>query len=107
MVWLVEFFNEEVKEALDECPLDLRASFQRIVELIQSHGLERVREPYVKHLEGPLWEIRMKGKSGIARAIYVTAVGKRIVIVHVSQKKTQKTHRREIETALKRAKEIQ
>ena len=73
----------------------------------QSHGLERVREPYVKHLEGPLWEIRMKGKSGIARAIYVTAVGKRIVIVHVFQKKTQKTHRREIETALKRAKEIQ
>jgi phage-related protein len=107
MVWLVEFFNEQVKEALDECPLDLRASFQRIVELIQSHGLERVREPYVKHLEGPLWELRMKGKSGIARAIYVTAVGKRIVIVHVFQKKTQKTHRREIETALKRAKEIQ
>jgi phage-related protein len=107
MVWLVEFFNEQVKEALDECPLDLRASFQRIVELILSHGLERVREPYVKHLEGPLWELRMKGKSGIARAIYVTAVGKRIVIVHVFQKKTQKTHRREIETALKRAKEIQ
>jgi phage-related protein len=76
------------------------------VELIQSHGLERVREPYVKHLEGPLWEIRMKGKSGIARAIYVTAVGKRIVIVHVFQKKTQKTHRREIEISLKRAKEI-
>jgi phage-related protein len=66
-----------------------------------------VREPYVKHLEGPLWEMRMKGKSGIARAIYVTAVGKRIVIVHVFQKKTQKTHRREIETALKRAKEIE
>lgn len=107
MAWLVEFLNEEVKEALDECPLDLRASFQRIVELIQSHGLERVREPYVKHLEGPLWEVRMKGKSGIARAIYVTAVGKRIVIVHVFQKKTQKTNRREIEIALKRAKEIQ
>jgi phage-related protein len=103
---IVEFLNEEVKEALDGFPPDLRASFQRIVELIQSHGLERVREPYLKHLEGPLWEMRMKGKSGIARAIYVTAVGKRIVVVHVFQKKTQKTHRREIETALKRAKEI-
>jgi phage-related protein len=107
MAWLVEFLNEEVREALDGCPLDIRASFQRIVELIQSHGLERVREPYVKHLEGPLWEMRMKGKSGIARAIYVTGVGKRVVVVHVFQKKTQKTHRREIETALKRAKEIQ
>jgi len=34
--------------------------------LIQAHGLERVREPYLKHIEGPLWEMRMKGKSGIA-----------------------------------------
>ena len=49
----------------------------------------------------------MKGKSGIARAIYVTAVGKRIVIVHVFEKKTQRTPRREIVTVLKRAKEIQ
>jgi phage-related protein len=107
MAWLVEFLNEGVKEAFDEFPLDIRARFQRIVELIQSHGLERVREPYVKHLEGPLWEMRMKGKSGIARAIYVTAVNKRIVIVHVFEKKTQKTPPREIITALKRAKEIQ
>jgi hypothetical protein len=30
--------------------------------------LERMREPYVKHLEGPLWEMRMKGKDGVARA---------------------------------------
>jgi phage-related protein len=73
--WSVEFLDETVREALDDLPLDIRASFQRIVELIQSHGLERVREPYVKHLEGPLWEMRMKGKSGIARAVYVTAVG--------------------------------
>ena len=63
MTWVVEFLNDEVKEALDDLPLDIRASFQRIVELIQSHGLERVREPYVKHLEGPLWEMRMKGRS--------------------------------------------
>jgi phage-related protein len=77
MTWVVEFLNDEVKEALDDLPLDLRASFQRIVELIQSHGLERVREPYVKHLEGPLWEMRMKGRSGVVRAVYVTAVGKR------------------------------
>ena len=92
---------------LDELPLDMRASFQRIVELIESHGLERVREPYVKHLEGALWEMRMKGKGGIARAAYVTATGKRIVIVHVFEKKTQKTPRREIEIALRRAKEVQ
>jgi phage-related protein len=69
MTWVVEFLNEKVKESLDEFPLDIRASFQRIVELIRAHGLERVREPYVKHLQGPLWEMRMKGRSGIGRAL--------------------------------------
>lgn len=49
----------------------------------------------------------MKGKSGIARACCVTTMGKRIVIVHVFDKKTQKTPRREIVMALKRAKEVQ
>jgi len=68
MAWVVGFLNEGVKASLDALPLDIRASFQRIAELIQAHGLERVREPYVKHLEGALWEMRMKGKSGIARA---------------------------------------
>ena len=65
-----------------------------------------MREPYIKHLEGKLWEMRMKGRDTIARAIYVTAVGKRIVVLRVFTKKTQKTPRREIEIALKRAKEV-
>jgi hypothetical protein len=68
MGWVVGFLNEEVKASLDAFSLDIRASFQRISELIQSHGLDRVGEPYVKHLEGPLWEMRMKGRSGTARA---------------------------------------
>jgi hypothetical protein len=54
------------------------------------HGLERVREPYVKHLEGPLWEMRLKGKDGIARAAYVTRTGQRVVVVHMLVKKSQK-----------------
>jgi phage-related protein len=107
MAWVVGFLNEDVKASLDALPLDIRASFQRISELIHVHGLERVREPYVKHLEGPLWEMRMKGKSGIARACYVTAIGKRVVVVHVFVKKTQKTPRREIELALKKVKEVE
>ena len=60
----------------------------------------------MKHLEGPLWELRLKGRSGIARAIYVTASGMRIVVVHVFAKKTQKTSRAEIAQALKKAKEV-
>jgi phage-related protein len=107
MLWTVVFVNDQVKADLDALPLDMRASFERIVSLMKLSGLERMREPYVKHLEGPLWEMRMKGRDGIARAVYVTAVGKRVVVVHVFQKKTQKTPRHEIVIALKRAKEVQ
>lgn len=106
MDWSVEFLDEDVQAELSALPPDIRASFERIVRLIQSHGLEKMREPYIKHLEGPLWEMRMKGKDGIARAAYVTATGRRVVVVRVFPKKTQKTPRREIELALKRAKEV-
>lgn len=77
-----------------------------MVGLIQNHGLEHMREPLVKHLEGPLWEMRMKGKDGISRAIYVTARGRRVVVVRVFIKKTERTPRREIDLALQRAKEV-
>ena len=87
-------------------PRDIRAGFERISHMIVEHGLERMREPYVKHLEGPVWEMRMQGKDGIARAAYVTALGRRVIVVHVFTKKMQKTPRREINLALKRAKEI-
>src|SRR5436189_2731002 len=106
MAWIVELLDARVRDELEVLPADMRARFRRIVELIQDHGLERVREPHVKHLEGPLWEIRMKGKDGISRAIYVTARGQRIVVVRVFVKKTQKTPRREVDLALERAKEV-
>lgn len=38
MAWVVGFLNEDVKASLDVLPLDIRASFQRISELIQAHG---------------------------------------------------------------------
>jgi|SRR5882757_45125 len=61
---------------------------------------------YVKHLEDKLWEMRMVGRDGIARAIYVTASGQRIVVLHAFVKKTEKTPRRALETARARAKEV-
>jgi phage-related protein len=49
--------------------------------------------------------MRLRGRDGIARALYVTVTGQRVV-VRVFVKKTQKTPHREIELALERAKEI-
>lgn len=98
--------DNRVREELDVLPADMKARFRRIVELIQGYGLDQVREPHVRHLEGSLWEMRMKGKDGISRAIYVTARGRRVVVVRVFIKKTRKTPKREIDLALERAKEV-
>lgn len=91
---------------LEELPVDMLARFRYISRLIEEFGLERVRDPHVKHLRGALWEMRLKGKDGVSRALYVTAVGRRVVVVRVFIKKTQNTPNREIELALRRAKEI-
>ena len=106
MEWTVETLNPTVDKELDALPPDMRARFVRIPELIKAVGLGRVGAPHIKHLSGPLWEMRMKGKDGISRALYVTVREKRVVVVRVFAKKTRKTPRREIELALQRAQEV-
>ena len=104
---IVETLNAAVAAELEALPADMRARYVHIADLIATFGFEKVGKPHVDHIEGPLWEIRMKGADGIARALYVAAKGKTVVVVRVFVKKTQKTPRREIELALKRAKEVQ
>jgi phage-related protein len=104
-MWKVEYLDNVAEAEVENLPKEARASFLRIGEMIRSNGLERMREPYVKHLEGKLWEMRLTGRDGIARSLYVTVTGKRVVVVHSFVKKTQKTPRRVIDYALKRAKE--
>ncbi|MEA3015258.1 MAG: hypothetical protein QOD42_3803 [Sphingomonadales bacterium] len=106
-MWTVEILNEDVAAELDDLPADMRAKLEHIVRLITQFGLDRVREPHVKHVEGRLWEMRLVGRGGIARALYVTAIGKRVVIVRAFRKKSQKTPRREIQLALRRAEEVE
>ena len=74
--------------------------------MIVTSGLERMHEPYVKHIEGKIWEMRLKGRDGIARSLYVTATGRRVVVLRTFVKKTEKTPHREIEIARKRAKDV-
>ena len=106
MDWSVETLNAAVDKELDALPADMRARFVRISELIAAVGLDRVGAPHVKHLTGPIWEMRMRGRDGISRALYVTVRNKRVVVVRVFVKKTRTTPRREIDLALQRAKEI-
>jgi len=106
VTWSFVYVNAEAKAELDMLPPEVRASFERIVELVRAFGLERVHEPYIKHIEGRIWEMRLRGTDGIARALYVTASERRVVILRVFTKKTRRTPRREIELARRRAEEV-
>jgi phage-related protein len=106
VAWRVELLDRRVERELDALAQDVRQRFLRIVELIERHGLAGMREPHVKHLEGRLWEMRMKGADGIARAIYVTASRQRVVVLHAFTKKSQKIPAQALETARLRAKEV-
>lgn len=106
MGWIVSTLNATVDKELAALPADMRARFARIAFLIETVGLERVGQPHIKHLQDPIWEIRLKGRDGISRALYVTAGKKRVVVVRAFVKKTRKTPRGEIVLALQRAKEV-
>ena len=105
--WRVDVLNQSVVEEIDDLPPDMRAKLDHIVRMIEELGLHQVREPYIKALRGKLWEIRITGRDGIARAIYVTVKKRRIVILHAFRKKTRKTPEAAIRTALSRMKELE
>lgn len=99
-------FTTEAECEFRALPSDMQASGLRIARLLQDFGPQQVREPYVKRLEGKLWEMRLSGQDGIARALYFAQVGRRLCVVRVFVKKTKKTPRREIDLALRRLAEV-
>ena len=105
MSWTVELIPEAERELLT-MPADIRAHFVHIAELLEAGGTQDVGMPYVRPLEGKLWEMRMKGKDGIARAVYVAHTGQRFIVLHVFAKKTQTTPRKAIDTARARFKRL-
>ena len=106
MIWTVEFISEVALAEIKALPRDLQAKLTRVIDLIEANGLAALPASYVKHLEDKLWEIRLQGKTNIARSIYVTASGRRVMILRTFVKKTQKTPRREIDLAHERARNV-
>jgi phage-related protein len=106
MAWTVHTLNALVDEEIEALPVDMQARLVRLSDLIVRHGLQALPRDSMDHLEDKLWELRIKGKSGISRAIYVTASEQQVIILRVFIKKTQKTPRRELQIARDRAKEV-
>lgn len=86
-------------------PKGINASLLRTLDQIQEFGPDLGR-PHTASLERGLYEIRAKGREGIARSLYCTTQGREVVILLTVVKKANKLPKRHMETARKRMKEI-
>lgn len=89
----LETLNEEVDKELDALPEDMQARFMHIGRLLEWNGPMNVREPHVKPIFKKLFEMRLRGRDGISRAIYITITGKRIVVLRIFIKRRKKLPR--------------
>lgn len=100
--WSVEFLNETAEAEFDVFPVDIKAKVAHMSKLIEEFGLQNVGGPYVKHVQGKIWEIR----ASQGRCLYVTAQVKRVIILRSFIKKSQKIPKKELEIATNRAQEV-
>lgn len=107
MDWSIEPLDEAVEDELLALPADMQAKFLHISELLCRFGPQQLGMPYVRPLGKKLWEMRLTGKSGIGRVIYTAGSRRRLVLLHVFIKKTNKTPARALNLALKRLKRIE
>ena len=103
-IWTVENLNEQVDDEFDELPKDIQAKFLHLAALIEDVGLPSLKEPYIKHIQEKIWELRVKATSGFGRGLYCTVKEKRVVVLRYFQKTTAKTPKKEIAIALQRMK---
>ena len=90
MKWKIEYFNQHIQSWVNDMPVGIRATYARLTNLLQEFGID-LRLPHSRAMGDGLFELRLKGKEGIARLFYCTLIGRRIVILHGFIKKTQET----------------
>jgi phage-related protein len=101
----IEYFNNSVLETIEEWPADVVADYGRVLELARAHG-PNLKMPYSRTMGGGLFEFRVRGSSGHARALYCFRTGQRIVVLHAFRKKTRQTADHDLAVARRRLKEI-
>ena len=90
--------EEPAKDFLINLEPKLRAKIARAISRLEKNGTE-LREPFSKHLEDGIFELRATFSSNISRVLYFFFTGRTAILTNGFIKKTQKTPRTEIEKA--------
>ena len=92
--------DEPVADFLSSLPPKHQAKALREIDLLAEFG-NALKEPYVKHIKGDIWELRMRFSTNTYRIFYFIWPNDTIVLLHGFIKKTENTPLQEIETAQK------
>jgi phage-related protein len=104
MKWNIYYYNEDLEEKILDLPDMLLARYIKLTDLMREYG-PNIGMPHTKALGNGLFELRLKGKEGIARVFYCTQLGNRIYMLHSFVKKTNKIPLRELQLAKSRMRE--
>lgn len=105
MSWSIEYYSPKLEKEILKLPDGLQARYFHLTDLMLEFG-SNLGMPHTKLIDSGLFELRVKSKEGIARVFYCTKVEKRIVVLHVFIKKTQRTPKKELKLAIQRMKEV-
>lgn len=103
--YTIEYYSDAVQAAVMGLPVMLAARYIVLTQRMLVSG-PNLGEPHTKALGDGLLEMRLKSAEGIARVMYCTLVGRRIVMLHSFVKKTDKIPASEMALSRKRLKEI-
>ena len=105
MNWSIKYYSKNVEKSVLDLPDGLLARYLRLTDLMLEFG-PNLGMPHTKAIKEGLFELRVKGKEGIARVFYCTVINKRIFMLHIFIKKSQKIPKKELKLAMSRLKEV-
>lgn len=102
MKWQVILFetsrgDKPVESFINQCTPQTVAKIAHHLDLLEKYG-SRLGMPHAKKLTSDLYELRLRGKDEI-RIIYCY-IKNNICLLHAFKKQSQKTPKREIDTAM-------
>jgi len=105
MNWTITYYSESVQAQILALPARLLARYLRYSDRMEVYGPD-LGMPHTRAMGEGLFELRLKAVEGIARVLYCTMIGKRIMILHQFIKKSDKTPPKELALARRRMKEV-
>lgn len=110
MRWEVLFYQttrgeSPVEDFLEQLPEKARAKCVAYLKRLEDFGFQ-LPSSIISKVRGDIWELRPEWGGVEYRFFYVALVGRRIVVLHVIQKQSQKLKGKDIELAERRFAEV-